>query len=278
MSRLKIDITMSMTTNPLCGGKATTLTKLKQAGLHVPSFYVIPTTSFDSFCQHIGILSFKNFYENRKYDPEIEKKFIDVNAALLEEYLQIIDDGEYMVRSSSIPSEDIDLKMFPSMISGAFETYHATSKSEVARRILDVWSSLFTEKAYNQCRLFSQKSIISGIGVILQKYIAPIVSGVAHTEDNIVSINWIEGHLSKIVGGEDMGNSVTVYRSPDQCCILRGIEDDILLVKNKHLEDVFRSIWNDSMSAKEVLGSEQEVEWIYDGTHVWIVQSQHLIV
>lgn len=183
-----------------------------------------------------------------------------------------------MVRSSSVPTSDVDLDMFPSMISGAFESYFASSIHEVIDSIPKVWGSVFSEKAYNQCRIFSTKPIVKSIGVLIQRYVEPFISGVVHTKGNIVSVNWIEGHLSKIVSGQLLGNSVDVYKSSEGHYILRGIEKNILLIMNNKYEDVFKSLLEIVTVIKRHFNQDQEVEWVYDGERVWIIQSQPLII
>lgn len=277
MNQLTLEIRMPSEIDFFCGTKATTLLELKNIGLLIPDFYAIPSSCFASFCREMKIQSLEAFYLCGAFDPDINKKFLHTEILNMDNIIRKVEDGKYMVRSSSVPADDVDLKMFPSMISGAFESYFASSISEVTNNIPNVWRSVFFEKAYNQCRLFSKTPIIKGVGVLIQKYIEPIISGVAHTKDSVVSVNWIKGHLSKIVNGETLGNSIDVYMSAEQNYILRGIENDILSIKNNNYENVFRTLWDNAISIKQYFGCNQEVEWIYDGEEVWIVQSQSLI-
>lgn len=277
MNPMTIEIRMLSEIDSSCGTKATTLLELKKIGLQIPDFFVVPTSCFDSFCREMDIKSPETFYASCKFDPDINKKFLNAEILNMDDITPIIGHGRYMVRSSSVPAKEVDLKMFPSMISGAFESFLASSASEVLDNISNVWRSVFLEKAYNQCKVFSKTPIITGIGVIIQKYIEPIISGVAHTKDNVISVNWIEDHLSKIVSGEILGNSIDIYMSAERNCILRGIEKDILLIKDNSFENVFRTLLDNVTSIKQHFDCEQEVEWIYDGEKVWIVQSQSLI-
>lgn len=277
MEQVIVNVMSSCEIESSCGTKATTLAELKKLGLPVPDFYAVPSSCFKAFCRKVEIKSPENFYESDEFDSHAISKFKYIDILNTEDVLRKVEEGRYMVRSSSIPTKDVELKMFPSMISGAFESYFASTTSEIVDNIPKVWESVYSEKAYNQCRIFSEFPIISGIGVLIQKYIDPVISGVVHTKNDIVSVNWVNGHLSKIVNGEDLGNSINIYLSPENNYILRGIESNILLVKNNNYENVFKSLLGIANAIKRHFGCEQEIEWVYDGTTVWVVQSQDLI-
>lgn len=277
MCKLKVEVRSLSEIDELCGTKATTLFELLNLGLPVPDFWSVPSSCFEHFCQEKKIPSIEHFYASNKFNLEVNEKFMDADVLNGETIVKKLISGKYMVRSSAIPNNIVDLEMFPSMISGAFESYFAPSVSEVKKNILNVWKSVFLEKAYKQCRMFSDLPIINGIGVLIQRYIEPVISGVIHTKEKNISINWIEGHLSKIVNGEAIGNSIEAYISSEQNYILRGIESNILLIKEKNYEEVFKSLLNITTIIKKYFGHDQEIEWIYDGKQVWIVQSQPLI-
>ncbi len=277
MCKLKIELKSPCEIDALCGTKALTLVELKKLGLSIPDFWAVPSSCFELFCQEKNVQSLEHFYSNTKFNCEVNKIFMDTDILNGEDIIKKISTGKYIVRSSAIPEETIHLEMFPSMISGAFESYFSSNLYEVINNIPNVWRSIFLEKAYKQCRMFSEFPIIKGMGVLIQKYIEPVISGVIHTKEKMVSINWIEGHLSKIVNGEVLGNSIEGYISSEQNYILRGIENNILLIKEKKYEQVFKSLLDITTIIKQHFDNEQEVEWIYDGKKVWIVQSQSLI-
>lgn len=277
MCKLKIELKSSIEIDDLCGTKAKTLVELKRLGLSIPDFWAVPSSCFELFCREKNVESLEQFYSNTKYNLEANKVFMNADILNVEDIVEKISTGKYMVRSSAIPKETIHLEMFPSMISGAFESYFSPNLHEVINNIPNVWRSVFLEKAYKQCRMFSEFSIIKGMGVIIQRYIEPVISGVIHTKEKMISINWIEGHLSQIVNGEVLGNSIEAYISSEQNYILRGIENNILLIKEKKYEQIFKSLLDITTIIKQHFNYEQEVEWIYDGKKVWIVQSQSLI-
>lgn len=277
MSNLNIKIVSPFNTDESCGTKITMLVELKKLGIAVPDFCAVPSCSFETFCQNANIPSLDLFYSNSKFNGDVVKKFIHPNILNREEIIRTLGDGKYMVRSSSVPTKNVDSETFPSMISGAFESFFACSSSEAIDCIPKVWKSVFYEKAYNQCRIFSNDSLINGIGVLIQRYIEPVISGVAHIRENKATVNWVKGHLSKIVNGEISGNSIELYESLEGNYILRGIEKNILSIRKNKYENVLKSLLDVSIIIRQHFNHNQEIEWIYDGEKIWVIQSQSLI-
>lgn len=276
MKKIVLDIKKPSVINELCGTKATALVELKNMGIPVPDFYAISILDFNLFCEVMGI-GIENIYiEDTGFNKFLhdKNKFLDIIDST--RIYNILPEGDYMVRSSSIPINDIDICMFPSMVSGAFGSYYAANISEINNSIFKVWESTFSKKAYEQCKIFSNKPIIAGMGVVIQKYINPIISGVMHAKKDTVSINWVLGHLSKIVNGEILGNSIIVYKSKKGNYILRGLENNILVIKNKKYENIFKLLWDIAETIYVHFKCTQEIEWLYDGEKIWIVQSQPL--
>lgn len=261
--------------NLLCGTKALSLIAIKNLGVKTPRFFAVPIWCYYDACNELGLDNTK-FFLSPQFYPEMHKQFTDLYIANSEEIIKQIGEGEYMVRSSSVPMEDIDTDIFPSMISGAFDSYHAFTASDAVKAIPKIWASMFAEKAYNQCRIFSDKAITSGMGVLIQKYIEPVISGVAHTKENKVLVNWVEGHLYTIVSGTSAGNSIEMYKSVQCDYILRGVESNIISIIDKY-ENEFKRLFDYAMMIKKHFKLEQEIEWIYDGMDLWIVQAQSLL-
>lgn len=269
-----LEITHSDKIDVNCGTKAMTLAELSKLGISVPVFYAISSRCFDRYIKDNNIISPLDFYSSPRNEFDFFKNSIVDSFEVTGEK---IPNGEYMVRSSSIPHEKVDLQLFSSMISGAFESYFADSISNVYKKVIDVWESVYTQKAHEQCRILSDKPFVKSIGVIIQQYIKPTVSGVLHTNLNGISVNWIYGHLSKIVSGETLGNNIDAYFSNLGDAILRSKEEDILLIKNNGIEEVFVSLLEQAKIIKQHFKTELEIEWIFDGQRVWIVQSQTLL-
>lgn len=256
-----------------CGTKAESLSQLCGCGVNVPEFVVIPSGFVDEYCSMHDVVSVRNFYKKSYYDSHIYNMIDGLPDPILT--LNVLEDGEYMVRSSSIPSKGISKHDFSSIVSGAFDSYLAKSISEIPLCLKKVLKSAYSEKAFFQCKMLSNEGlIIEGLGIVIQKAINPICSGVIHTDDKRITINWVDGHLSKIVSGMDRGNICDMYKTYDDHYILRGKEMDVMKVVNGGFKHVFCSLFDISVIIMNHLGSCQEIEWLYDGNQIWIVQSQ----
>lgn len=269
------DVLFSNNVNERCGTKAQCLKILNDADINIPIFYAIPSGILDNYCINNGIPTIVQFYANSQYDEDVLTAFDIAPDPIIDE--SIFENGVYMVRSSSIPDNNVDKSEFPSIISGAFESYLATDVSEISICIKKVWRSAYEKKAFLQCKSFSNKSVVTGLGVIIQKMIKPVFSGVAHILEKDVKINWTDGHLSKIVKGETIGNNISIYISDTAQYILRGKEENILDIINGNKKAVFCDLADILFIIKDILGGNQEIEWLYDGKEIWIVQAQELL-
>ena len=84
--------------------------------------------------------------------------------------------------------------------------------------------------------------------------------------------------MSQIVNGKNIGNTIEIYKNLECEYILRGIEQEILIIKENEFENVFKYLFDKAMVIKKYFEHEQEIEWIYDGDKTWIVQTQSLIL
>lgn len=261
--------------NEAYGTKAHGLFEMQRLGVNVPPFFVVSSFAFDACLEKAGIIKPVAFFRRPVYTPEALNFFSAEQKIAFS--LNIPDDWAYMVRSSCVPLPEQNSPAFASMVSGAFESYYAQSKALVANYILAVWKSLYTEKAYTQLTAIAERPMIKSLAVILQKYATPVVSGVAHTRNGHLLINWVDGHLSKIVRGETSGNVIDAYLSDVGGSILRGIEADILKAIGSPVRAAIPQLISQARIICAAQGCEQEIEWVYDGEMVWIVQTQPLL-
>lgn len=240
---------------------------------NVPEFWTISSNSFKELLRMNGIEDVSCFFENEYSD--MYYNMIENAIASVELNFPFEQDQTYIVRSSIVPRTKTE--SFASEISGAFESY-VCKGSDIKESIIHVYASVFTEKAYRQIKLFSQESNIEGMGVIVQKYVPALYSGVIHVEDSkSIQIQWLEGHLSKIVSGESFGFSSYIYLDSLNAPVFRGTEKEILLLRDKSLQNIFVSIFQIACQIYMLYERSLELEWIFDGSKHWIVQCQELI-
>lgn len=260
--------------NDNCGTKAVSLKKLVDIGINVPPFFAVPNDCFLQFCRQNSLMDPIMFFSSKSYHDVLSS--LPENLSLEIEMVTKLPEDKYIIRSSSTTCREEPLQ-FSSMISGAFDSYYSQNVNSISTKILDVWKSMYSFRAYQQCNLVSEEPIVSGMGVIIQQYISPVISGIVHTNDGCIDINWVNGHLSSIVSGNERGCSVRVYVSKEHDYIVRGLEKSILELKDNNYFQLIKELYNTSIKIKEHLKADQEIEWIYDGSRLWIVQSQNLI-
>lgn len=252
------------------GTKAEMLRQLYESGINIPDSVFVDVRYFLEAYQ---ISRMSSFYGNDCYQnmpvPEVE---LDLTAYPLK-------DVPVMVRSSIVPFGEYDGD-FSSAISGAYDSILATNREELEKAVLGVWESAFSQRAYGQLHFFSDKYDIQGMGIIIQRYVPPMISGLFHSsEAGHFNINWIYGHLSELVAGKKRGNQITCYENAEGDCILSGVEDSILQILDGGLTDVFQQLTKWAIMLRELFRFDIEVEWLVDNTdgRIWFVQTQKLI-
>ncbi|HRI00578.1 MAG TPA: PEP/pyruvate-binding domain-containing protein [Saprospiraceae bacterium] len=149
------------------GGKARNLFRLKQSGLRVPQWLVIPQEALSSIVpleiqnqDYISIIEFINSYK-------IPASFIDEIAD------QFSSSIYFAVRSSAIDEDGYDFSY-----AGQFESHLFVTKENLEENIKKVWCSVFSDRVvqYRRNNKLNQKF---GIAVIVQEMINAEAAGVA---------------------------------------------------------------------------------------------------
>jgi rifampicin phosphotransferase len=149
------------------GGKARNLYHLKEIGLTVPDWIVIPHEELSTLL----INERKNVTDE---NIELFVKSIKLPENFCEEITrQFSAEALFAVRSSAIDEDGSSFSF-----AGQFETELYVTEQELEKCILKVWSSVFSEriKFYRKSNGLNAET---GIAVIVQEMINPEVSGVA---------------------------------------------------------------------------------------------------
>jgi len=149
------------------GGKARNLYFVKNLGLRVPNWLVIPQEELLKIVpDSIDLNSSKSIHQ-----------FIDNYAIPLEFIEAIIAEFNnckfWAIRSSAIDEDGSDFSF-----AGQFESYLFVSKDNLAESIKKVWKSAFLERVA-EYRKNNQLKPSSGIAIIIQEMVNSEVSGVA---------------------------------------------------------------------------------------------------
>jgi phosphohistidine swiveling domain-containing protein len=149
------------------GGKARNLFRLKEIGLAVPEWIVIPQEELYRIVpkevQNIEYSAITDFID----DLQISETFIT------EIISQFSDTTFWAVRSSAIDEDGSDFSF-----AGQFESHLFVPKEQMADMIKKVWKSAFSERVY-QYRQNNKLEHKFGIAVIIQKMINADTAGVA---------------------------------------------------------------------------------------------------
>lgn len=269
MSQIVLNVNRPL--NGQYGTKTEGIIALKKMGILVPDFWCIDKGEFDKFVSTIHIPSFYDFLMS-EFDASIEEKIMNYAKGI--NLSMDFDDGCYIVRSSSVP-HGMCLN-YASIISGAFESYEC-GKEDIGVSVAKVYASLYSKKAYMQLKS-SGANIVEGMSVLIQKYVAPLCSGVIHyyVEKDTMDVDWVFGHLREIVSGNNEGIHFKLFKDGHDI-IIRGHEKDIYEVDERQLGCVFISLYDNTIKAGKTNGTNLEIEWLYDGQQLFFVQSQELI-
>ncbi len=260
-----------------CGTKAAGLFELEKMGIPIPKFYVVPVSFFWQFCSSVHAGSLYEFYQHKAFDSVIYQKcFVGQNIWVDCNELTDIN-GRFIVRSSAVPQENTQKEEFSSKVSGVFESFIADNFNEIGDMIIAVWQSVYSEEAYKKLHIFQPEFEMKGMATVVQQYIEPVISGIVHTYSDKICVDWIEGSQEEILQGRQQGREIEIYLSDFGEMILRGKESSIKFAQECSRRRIFIELFELSIKIQKKRCSEQEIEWVYDGSSVWIVQSQRLL-
>lgn len=149
------------------GGKARNLFRLKEIGLNVPEWIVIPQEELSAIIPLEIQQSSYSVITNYIDGLTIPKEFID---KIVSEFSNVM---FFAVRSSAIDEDGSDFSF-----AGQFESHLFVAKEDLAENIKKVWKSAFSERVF-QYRNNNKLEHKFGIAVIVQKMINADAAGVA---------------------------------------------------------------------------------------------------
>lgn len=256
------------------GTKTEGLIVLKNLGITVPAFWAVDGENFMRLVKDNALTNPVEFFSRREYDDSEMRKLDEIkDATELKENLPR--DGRYIVRSSSMPIDSIP--NYASIISGAFDSYECAVDG-LKNAIFEVYKSLYSKRAFEQIKFTGVKPCIKGMAVLIQKFIEPQCSGVAHAlrGKSKIELNWVKGHLRSIVSGAVSGNHDILTREDGDICI-EGKESHIYSIMENGYNNCFASLYDAVLSISNELQKDVEVEWLYADGKVYIVQCQEFI-
>lgn len=150
--------------------------------------------------------------------------------------------GPLAVRSSS-NDEDAESLSF----AGVFDSVLDVRPAEVADAVLAVWRSGFTPQALLAYRRAGRTPSLDHLNVLVQQAVRPVLAGVAFTaEPGTGYLEWVTGHGRGLVDGTG--------------------------VPTREQLDPAGPGWRAELARWLAGLAHSDVEWVYDGEQIWIVQ------
>jgi phosphohistidine swiveling domain-containing protein len=255
------------------GGKGATLARLFQAGLPVPPGCVLSpeacvaflaaqrvslTSSPDAIRQALGTASLPAVLE-----ADLRTALAAVPAA----------PHGWAVRSSAV-AEDHATASY----AGVYESFLEVPDEALWAYIRACWASWWSERAIAYRRQVDDTETTPRMAVVLQHMVPARCAGVAFTAEPLhgdrtrMVINAAPGLGVAVVSGIVQPEQYTLAKTPD----LRLLEARLLHPNGPPLlpPEVVLQLGVLCQRLEALCGSPQDVEWAWDGTVCWIVQSR----
>jgi pyruvate,water dikinase len=270
------------------GGKAANLARLKELGVAVPEGLVITQAAFERFLDETALRpaidALCRTLDSRS--PLTIACAADTIAALIRaETLTDALAGELqaafaamgapraIVRSSAI-GEDSAAASFAGQLDSIPDV---TSAHALRRAVLDVWASRWSNRVltYELVR----NAPLAGMGVIVQRQIDAVISGVLFTEapgdPERMLVEYCGGAGESLVSGKENPGRLTIARRDGRTVRLAAPERAISHEAERLSDRVLQSLGQTALSIEQAFGSPQDIEWTMDeGGTVWIVQAR----
>jgi len=292
----------------IAGGKGASLGEMTQAGILVPTGFVILSNAFERFLKETNLnveidatlhaVNTNEVHTAKNASEKIQRLILrtdmpqDIQEIIAKEFKNL--NSKYVAVRSSATAEDGKDHAW----AGQLESYLNTTEVELLEKVKYCWASLFTPRAiFYRIEKGLHKTKIS-VAVVVQKMIESEISGIAFsvhpvTQDrNQLVIEAGFGLGEAIVSGQITPDSYVVEKEP------RNILDVNI---NTQIKGLFRgkkggNEWGDISEPKassQVLSKEQilklsdlileiekhygfpcDIEWAYEKGMFYILQSR----
>lgn len=249
----------------LAGGKGASLARMSAQGLPVPPGFVIPASVLEQSIdgEQLRTLTIAQDYQAAQ---ALIKQAVPPKAAIIAAYERV--GGKVAVRSSAC-AEDSETASY----AGQQETYlNVSGADDVCARVLDCWSSFFSERA-----LFyrSKKGSLNDLrmAVVVQKMLDPLKSGVLFTVDPVsrrrdrMIVEAVFGLGEQVVSGEVTPDHYVVDRSGT-------IKREHIVDKRVLEQEEIQQLVALGAGLVEHFGAPQDIEWAIENGKIYLLQSR----
>jgi len=255
----------------LTGGKGASLARMSAEGLPVPPGFVVPSYVLEGSLdteRMLELAAAQSAEGLQELVAQCQPPTYEITAAYEDLVGTSVGDAKVAVRSSAV-AEDSEAASY----AGQQETYlFVEGAEEVCRRVVDCWTSFFSERAlFYRFEMGSLQDL--RMAVVVQKMVDPEKSGVVFTVDPVrrrrdrMIVEAVRGVGEQVVSGEVTPDHYSLDRKGKlkrQKIIDERVLTDEELLKlgelGRRLEDKH--------------GVAQDIEWAIVGGEIFLLQSR----
>jgi pyruvate,water dikinase len=255
------------------GGKGATLARLFQDGLPIPPGCIVTTPALTMYLEALGLPAGCPAAEARQRvlagEPPVTMR------EALRAVLQQLDPSPsgWAVRSSAV-AEDSASASF----AGVYESFLEVREPDLWPSIQACWASWWSAPALAYRQRLGGPPALPQMAVVLQAMVPARCAGVAFTAEPVhgdrtrMVINAAPGLGVAVVSGVVEPEQYTLAKAPE----MRLLETRLLQPGPPPLlpPDAAIALGQLLQRIEQLCGSPQDVEWAWDGTRCWIVQSR----
>jgi phosphohistidine swiveling domain-containing protein len=279
----------------LVGGKARALSRMSEADLPIPPWFVVlPSAYYASVTPEIAESLLQRHGNAREIVARVRLKG-EVLQQLSDAVAMLAPAGGFFAVRSSALEEDSTRFSF----AGQLESFLFVSGDEVAGKVVSVWASGFSERLMSY-RIESGLDPMAGIpAAIVQVMIDGQVSGVAFSADPvsgrraIAVVGAVPGLGNALVSGAASADTWRVDRSGgivDRVIVTKSVMHcrdpaqpegisavavpNDLALKPALEDDAVRQVAQLARAAERYFGRPQDIEWTLAGGRLYLLQSR----
>lgn len=252
------------------GGKGAALFKLKKKGPYpIPQTFILSSEGIQQWIsQFNSFADFKLQWEQNTVSPdhafyqELKTKAFDLSLNPILKLLSEQFSEGVIVRSSMSVEDHEDFSL-----AGHFESIFVkkVNPNEIEKSIRQVIISGFLSQNLKILNSYGVHPDEFQVAIVFQPILKATLSGVLFSIDpqspweKKAVIEWVDGHLSNLVHGKMDGKII----HEDQIKDLPELQNEI-----------FKNLIELARAAEKVLDKPLDIEWIFDGRDLWIVQAR----
>jgi len=281
----------------LLGGKAGALAKLHHAKLPIPAWFVLSPPALKACLTQAQQTAWENATSSAQFHAIMDTLTVNgkVSSELQTAIAQLCPAGQPVAVRSSAVDEDSVQHSF----AGQLESFLFVEPTDIAKRIVDVWRSGFSERVLVYRQEAGLPITPQAPAVLIQQMIGADISGVAFAADpvsgqrSVSVVGAVYGLGTALVSGD--ADADTFHIDKHNAIIKRDIVEKTTMhrfdnnqsegvsaqpvaankVKLAALNDIqIRKIAALVRATSQVFGRPQDIEWAYHNRQLYLLQSR----